>query len=665
MNLMNVCLKLSADVESAQDHVLLEKNYQTVFKPLLSFLYSHPNFLLAVEFTGIQLNHYSKKHPESIELLRELISRKQIELIGGGYYAPVFPLLLPMDRSGQIEKMNTALRSAFGKRPSGLSLFGSIWDPSLVTAFQFCGMNYVFLDSTLISKKNTKFVPLIASEQGRSVKVLTAFKDLIPNPEEKGEDWTARIKKFINKKLTSAEKEDTEYTPFVTIPFSLEQFSTFMKSECFGFISHSFEEESTNSRGFEFILPSAYLKNAKKFIKTYIPAGMEWEIARWASQAFVQTENDSHFPLTIHDFLNEYTQNRRLYERMMHVSMLISQCKGVDKMRKMSASESLWQAQCGFNYVSLPFGVPAVSEKRQNAYKLLNEAEKFIREGSKSFKESLTSYDYNGDGLCEYVAKMEKYGCVLSLNGGQISELNVIDGGSNYASSLSRYEQFDSIKDGYTRGFFVDHLGEEWELKDYISNKKIATPIFSHIQFAEQKFIGKRKELHLEGCGKFSSLEIPVSIRKNYTFTSSGISVQYILKNESPIELKGFFAVELNFAQTRFDKDFKKGSQYSAEIILDGTKSEIDCTKNFNAPDKVSFLQIKDSADKKMFIIEPNEESGITCSMLHFKRPVTVNETQESASTLTASLYWKIDLAAGMEKEKTINLSIVNLKVKR
>ena len=70
------CLVLNADLESSDETVSLEKNYQNVFKPLLSFLYSHKDFFLTIGFSGPQLAHYEKKHPESIELLHELSSKR-------------------------------------------------------------------------------------------------------------------------------------------------------------------------------------------------------------------------------------------------------------------------------------------------------------------------------------------------------------------------------------------------------------------------------------------------------------------------------------------------------------------------------------------------------------------------------------------------------------
>ena len=64
----------------------------------------HPDFKIALSFNGVQLDFFQRKYPEFIDILRQLIAKKQLEILGGGYYDPVFPLLLPVDRAGQIEK---------------------------------------------------------------------------------------------------------------------------------------------------------------------------------------------------------------------------------------------------------------------------------------------------------------------------------------------------------------------------------------------------------------------------------------------------------------------------------------------------------------------------------------------------------------------------------
>ena len=657
MSQLNVCLELAADISSGKDPVLLEENYQKVFKSTLTFLYSHPDFYLSIAFTGPQLDYYERKHPESVELLKDLLSRKQIEIIGGGYYAPIFPLIYPSDRAGQIEKMSMSIRQILGKRPLGLYLFGSIWDPMLITNFNSCEMSFVFLDSTLVSQKYLKCLPIITSEQGKSIKVLPTYKNLLPEETENKKDWTKRLSKFYEKN-----KADDSDMPVISISIDFEYFSRLLAS---GFLNDLFDfnlDSNFQEKAINFILPHDYLSKAVNYLPAYIPAGMEWNIAQWSSVPYKKTENSSHFPLSIHDYLNTYPQNNRLYERMMYISMLIFQTKGGDKMRKASATQSLWQAQSGINFICYPEGVPAPAEKRQSAYRNLNETERFVRDAAKQSKESLTSYDYNGDGLNEYIAFMEKYNAVVSLKGGQITDFNPIKSSSNYAASLSAIKEFDGFNDGYARGFFVEHLGQKADLKKYLENNQISFPMFSKNLFKEKKLENKRKEIHLEGSGLFSEQQIPVTLRKNITFTQSGINVQYILRNESDEELNGFFVAELNFAQTRFDKNFRNCEQYTTEIVHNEELKQFDPKKKFSFNNGVSFIHITDQADKRVFVIEPNELAGYSCSLLAFKRPVKTSEPEETSKTLVSSLFWEISIAPGKEKEKSIFLNIIPAK---
>ena len=131
-----------------------------MYKPVIKFLCAHPDFKIALSFNGVQLDFFQRKYPEFIDILRQLIAKKQLEILGGGYYDPVFPLLLPVDRAGQIEKLTSKIRSTTGKRPRGISVCGSIWDYSLISSFNTCGMDYVLLDESLIPSDKLKFVSL-------------------------------------------------------------------------------------------------------------------------------------------------------------------------------------------------------------------------------------------------------------------------------------------------------------------------------------------------------------------------------------------------------------------------------------------------------------------------------------------------------------------------
>ncbi len=651
MPLINLCLGLNLIEKDFTSEEEFESFYQKSIKPLLVFLYSHPKVCWNFAFTGIQLEWLQENHSESIQILGELTSRHQVEVLGGGYYAPVFPLLFPVDRSGQIEKLNAVLRSTIGKRPRGIALYGDIWDPSLVTTFQSCGMEYVFLNRTQVPSSSRIFLPIITSEQGKSLKIFPVNDDFVPASDEVCDLWLTRIFDEASKNNSGSEEK------IVNIIFDSENIDNFFLSGIDNLLSDFMDTKWKNY--FVFSTPQMYLKNCRHFLQMYIPAGMDWQIARWAREPYKVCENLSRFPLTIFDFLNTYPQNRRLYDRMMYISVIISQSKGGDKIRKRAAQEKLWESQSGSNYVS-PGGIPAVMRKRQNAYRVINEAERYIR-SSNDFVESLTSFDYNGDGLNEYICQMEKYHGVISLDGGRISELDLINKGSNSANSLTRIKRFDKFDDNYCRGIFVEHFIEESNLKDFLNSRSVENDTFANLQFAEKKFDARRKEIQLEGNGLFSSMNLPCSLLKNYIVSSDGFSVQYILKNQSPFSVKGIFIVEMNLAQTDFDSS---ESQYKTEIIFDGQKQEIVSDSLFTKPDGVSLIQVSDFKDKMLFLFEPNEEGGFMCSTVNFSRPNDCGEVEKCSSTQVISLYWNVDLAADRAVEKTINLSLIPFKKK-
>ena len=62
------------------------------------------------------------------------------------------------------------------------------------------------------------------------------------------------------------------------------------------------------------------------------------------------------------------------------------------------------------------------------------------------------------------------------------------------------------------------------------------------------------------------------------------------------------------------------------------------------------------------FVFEPNEDCSFVCMPISFKRQDEKGNNIETSNTLSTSLYWNVELAAGMEVEKTINLMIVPAK---
>lgn len=664
---MSVCLCFSLKsslIDNIQSDTL-EKEYQSVYKPTAKFLYSHQNFCMSFSFNGPQLDFYKKKHPEFIELIQQLIERKQIEILGGGYYDPVFPLLFPRDRTGQIELLSSLIRESTGKRPRGISICASIWDSSLLSCFSTCGMEYILLDDSLISPEKNKYIPLIMSDKGKAIEILPIENTFKPLPNIQISSYFD----FIYSKILKTQKgEDTRFLNSkkgISVQFSHKEFKNLLDSGWFDNLYKVISNEENQKISLS--TPSMYLKESSARVPVFIAAGMSKEIAQWASKPYESVKVNKSFPVTIFDFIQLYPQSRALYDRMQYISMLVNQSHG-DKIRRKVARDRLWESQNGNSFICTSKGAFVNSTYRQNSYKNLVYSEKILRECDE-FKESISCFDYNGDGLNEYIIRMQDYFAIVNLIGGSIRELDVMQASGNYADNLSRVIEFENCNDDYERGLFIDHIFTEEQFTDYLLNKPSGNGIFSKMNYSELNFSSQHKDIQLTVSADYKNRQ-KVSLRKKFVATSSGLMIQYIIKNESSRLLKAKFAVESSFAQTNFNA--QNFNAYKLEIITNGQKQEVDTTsssKILNTSGKltnVEAFQLTDTDNSISFTFEPNESCGLSFFPIVFNRPeYTTGENVPASMTFANTLFWDINLEPGMEMEKTINFSIFNMHKKR
>lgn len=663
MSQLHICYSLKSSRIGPEQKEIFEKDYENVYKPAAKFLYSHPEFRMSFAFNGVQIDFLQKEYPEFIEILRELISRRQIEILGGGYYDPAFPLLFPMDRTGQIEFLTSTLRSVTGKRPRGITLCASIWDYSLVSCFYNCGMDYVLLDDSLIPDEKQKFVPLIMSDKGKTISILPLYQEFKPEIQYDPRDYLNLISKKIAKSSKNSPKPLKECVKGLNIQFTHEEFQSLLRS---GYLEKLYREISEKKDFFDFATPITLVKEAKLRIPVYIASGMSREVGQWGIEPYRAVKADRHYPVSIYDFFQIYPQSRALYDRMLYVSMLVNQSHG-DKLRKTSAREKLWEAQNGDGFICTSKGAFVSATYRQQAYKKLTEAEKIARQCGE-FKETFVSYDYTGDGLNEYICRMNKYFAVISLGGGAIRELDVLQNSGNFADNLNCVKEFEGYDDNYERGLFIDHIFSEDEFNAYIQNKPSGNGIFSKYIYSELDFSSQRKEVKLVAEAKFQNRQ-KISLKKKYVCYSSGMMIQYILKNESGELLKAKFAVESSFAQTNFNaKDF---NAFSLDIVTNGKRQEINTkTSSYELNDSgklsdVEGIWVTDTDNNITFVFEPNESCGMSFNPIVFKRPeYTTGELIPAGMTFANTMFWDIVLTPGMEMEKTINFSIFSQKKK-
>ena len=227
--------------------------------------------------------------------------------------------------------------------------------------------------------------------------------------------------------------------------------------------------------------------------------------------------------------------------------------------------------------------------------------------------------------------------------------------------------EYDGVEDDYTRGIFVDHFFTPDQFKNYIENRPAGDGVFSRIQYSEIKYSQTHHEIQLEARAIWKPTNQAVRLLKKYIINSTGMYVQYIIKNESNKKLSAIFTVESNFANTNFDPE---NIIYNNIELVDnnekveingqnGTASLIKAKKLKN----VTAARITDTQSGVSFVFEPNENCGFSYNPIIFKRPCSKCQKLSLVDlTSVASFFWEIDIEPGMETEKNLNFTIISTK---
>ena len=225
----------------------------------------------------------------------------------------------------------------------------------------------------------------------------------------------------------------------------------------------------------------------------------------------------------------------------------------------------------------------------------------------------------------------------------------------------------DGFNDDYERGLFIDHLFTSEQFKNYSGGEPAGDGVFSRIQYSELKYSQSHKEIQLCARAVWKPTGQAIYLRKKYVINSTGMYVQYIIKNESDKTLGAKFAVESNLANIFFRNDDKTGFDIetvdNGEIFVINPKKS---TQELNAGSRLKNIQLVRMSDKTngiSFVFEPNEKCGYCMNPIIFNRQnIYDSEAKPVSMTYESTLYWDINIGPGMETEKSINFTIIPVK---
>jgi hypothetical protein len=511
-----------------------EDTYQVCWRPFLSVLYRFPDIAAVLHYSGTVLQWLEARHPEFLMLLKEMALRKQIELLGGGFFAPILPLIPGPDRLGQVELLTTRLRKTFSKRPRGCWLAEYAWEPGLASTLQSCGFDYTFLTERHFqitgAPRDDIGSPVMTEDQGRSLLVFPVFDavESLSSPLPAVEALASLASRVGDQRL---------FTLMAPGEFARAQWAASKLESPDVYFEKSFAALQREALRFETTTPSRYLKGVRDFRRAYFPGCASVNLMERSLPAETSKgkEPPSIFEGSPRRLLLRHEESLGLYAKMHYVRILVGQLRG-DKSRKKTAQEELWRGQCGGAYWLGPEGGLSKLGVRAAAYSALIESEKITRQRG-SFSAGIISADVDFDGAKEIMYQGVDINAYVQLRGACLFELDSLKTRTNYVNAM------DGRSDGPRRLCFRDRICEKGSFG--ADKGGFADARYTLVEAEKPASVAS---LLREGQAELGGKKRSLSIRKTYSFRKGGLSVDYEVasKESSPQSLR--LCVEFNLA---------------------------------------------------------------------------------------------------------------------
>ena len=444
------------------DHVI-EDAYQKSYAPFVRALRVHPRIRLSLHFSGILLEWLESHHPEYFQQLRELVGRGQIELVGGGYYEPILPIIPDTDKHAQLRKLADYLHQRFGQEPRGAWIAERVWEPTLPRPLAQAGVEYVILDDTHFLAAGLQPWQLhgsfVTEEDGFPLRLVPSSKALrytIPFQEPAE---TLRILKEGANQHDSLFAMGDDCEKFGVWPGTYDHV---YKS---GWLERFFRSLEGNQGWLETTTVTDYLRSHPPVGRIYLPTAsyaemMEWSLPPEASVDFKAClEESAHIPHgerfqrflrggLWRNFLTKYAESNRLQKQMLVVSHRLQKLRasvedGTEKAALLAEAQAhLLASQCNDPYWHGVFGGLYAPHLRSALLRHLIQAE-FQLDGVDGRPDDalpqIVTTDFDADGNDEIMVRQSISGMILHpADGATASSLRFQPSNVELVNSLMR-----------------------------------------------------------------------------------------------------------------------------------------------------------------------------------------------------------------------------------
>ncbi len=157
-------------------------SFKKAYGPLIDNIYKYPEVKVTLHFSGNILEWFFENKPAFIEKLKTMAKRGQIEIIGGGYYEPIFAIIPYRDKIAQMKKLSNLIKKEFGLEVKGAWLSERVWEPNYPSFLNDVGLKYVIVDDNHLRScgltEDDTFYTYITEDEGKTLRIFPINEQL-------------------------------------------------------------------------------------------------------------------------------------------------------------------------------------------------------------------------------------------------------------------------------------------------------------------------------------------------------------------------------------------------------------------------------------------------------------------------------------------------------
>jgi len=605
---------------------LFEETYQVCWRPWLSTLYRFPELYSAIHYSGTVLSWLQAHHPEFIMLLEEMSSRKQVEVLGGGYFAPIMPIIPAPDRVGQLEFLSTLIRKFLGRRPRGVWVQEFAWEPSLVSTYNACGFDYSFLPAALFRLSGLDpAYPVMTEDQGKNLCIIPAFDAPSNGPDSV--DLGAILGRHFE------ECRDSEIGALMFSDSSLVGLwrqSDFESPDVM--FEAMFASMHRDDQTWETVLPSRWMRGMKTLARGYFPCSCSPRLALASLEGPPKTVwREESTLISPRRLLLRHPESHALYVKMQFVRILVGQLRG-DKSRKKSAQEEIWRAQCGDAYWQGAAGGILSLPVRSAAWSALIEAERSARHKG-SFVPGIIRADIDLDGQKEILFQGINYNAHVRLGKAALAEFDSFRSLTNYVNAMDGERRTEPLE------CFVDRLCSAGSFPPKPRERSAAT--YDLLDGGKPSMTASFSGSVADASGEVAT---SLAMGKIYSFRRENLGLTWTLCNQASAISAFRFVTELNLSAGRSKSDVTL-------LVGDGAVK----ADGSSASDGLTAFSIENACTQERLDFRSDRPFAFAAEPLYLRAPL-----DEDWQGTRIRLGWDLSLEAGAAETFSLTLEVSN-----